>query len=58
MTSTKTRAAKIATVIIPVAHQDRQIEFYVEELQYHDPYERELNQVAGATDRARHYRDL
>ena len=32
MSSTKTRVAKIATVIIPVADQDQQIQFYVEKL--------------------------
>ena len=32
MTSTKTRVDKIATVVIPVADQDRQIEFYVDKL--------------------------
>jgi catechol 2,3-dioxygenase-like lactoylglutathione lyase family enzyme len=32
VTSTKTRASKIATVIIPVADQDRQIEFYTGKL--------------------------
>ena len=32
MTSTKTRVEKIATVIVPVADQDKQIEFYVEKL--------------------------
>ena len=32
MTSTKTRVEKIATVVIPVADQDRAIEFYVETL--------------------------
>ena len=32
MTSTKTRVSKIGTVVIPVADQDREIEFYVEKL--------------------------
>ena len=32
MTSTKTRIKKINTVVIPVADQDRAIEFYVEKL--------------------------
>jgi catechol 2,3-dioxygenase-like lactoylglutathione lyase family enzyme len=32
VTSTKTRVNKIATVIIPVADQDGQIDFYVEKL--------------------------
>jgi catechol 2,3-dioxygenase-like lactoylglutathione lyase family enzyme len=32
VTSTKTRVDKIATVVIPVADQDRQIEFYVDKL--------------------------
>lgn len=32
MTLTKTRVEKIATVVIPVAEQDRAIEFYVESL--------------------------
>ena len=32
MTSTKTHVNKIATVVIPVAEQDRMIEFYVEKL--------------------------
>ena len=32
MSSTKTRASKIATVVVPVAGQDRMIEFYVEKL--------------------------
>jgi catechol 2,3-dioxygenase-like lactoylglutathione lyase family enzyme len=32
MTSTKTRVSKIGTVVIPVADQDRAIEFYVEQL--------------------------
>ncbi len=32
MTSTKTRVNKLATVIIPVADQDGQIDFYVEKL--------------------------
>src|SRR5436853_6842295 len=32
MSSTKTRVAKIATVIIPVADQDQQIQFYVDKL--------------------------
>jgi catechol 2,3-dioxygenase-like lactoylglutathione lyase family enzyme len=32
VSTTKTRAGKIATVIIPVADQDRQIEFYVDKL--------------------------
>lgn len=32
MSSTKSRVSKIATVIIPVAEQDRQIEFYVDKL--------------------------
>ena len=32
MTSTKTHVSKIATVVIPVADQDREIEFYVEKL--------------------------
>jgi catechol 2,3-dioxygenase-like lactoylglutathione lyase family enzyme len=32
MPSTKTRANKIATVIIPVSDQDRAIEFYVDKL--------------------------
>jgi catechol 2,3-dioxygenase-like lactoylglutathione lyase family enzyme len=32
VTSTKTRVEKIATVVIPVADQDREIEFYVEKL--------------------------
>ena len=32
MTSTKTRVSKIATVIVPVGDQDRQIEFYVDQL--------------------------
>ncbi|MBX5469480.1 MAG: VOC family protein [Thermoleophilaceae bacterium] len=32
MTNTQTRVDKIATVIIPVADQERQIEFYVEKL--------------------------
>ena len=32
MTSTKTRANKIATVIVPVADQDQEIDFYVDKL--------------------------
>jgi catechol 2,3-dioxygenase-like lactoylglutathione lyase family enzyme len=32
MTSTKTRVNKIATVVVPVADQDRAIEFYVDRL--------------------------
>jgi catechol 2,3-dioxygenase-like lactoylglutathione lyase family enzyme len=32
MTSTKTRVNKINTVVVPVAEQDRMIEFYVEKL--------------------------
>jgi catechol 2,3-dioxygenase-like lactoylglutathione lyase family enzyme len=32
VTSTKTRANKIATVIVPVADQDQQIDFYVDKL--------------------------
>lgn len=32
MTSTKTRANKIATVIVPVADQHRAVEFYVDKL--------------------------
>ena len=32
MSSTKSRVSKIATVIIPVADQDRQLEFYVDKL--------------------------
>ena len=32
MTSTKTRVNKISTVVIPVADQERAIEFYVEKL--------------------------
>jgi catechol 2,3-dioxygenase-like lactoylglutathione lyase family enzyme len=32
VTSTKTRVNKIGTVVIPVADQDRAIEFYVEKL--------------------------
>lgn len=32
MTSTKTRVEKIATVVIPVADQQRMIDFYVEKL--------------------------
>jgi len=32
MSSTKSRVNKIATVIIPVSDQDRQIEFYVDKL--------------------------
>jgi catechol 2,3-dioxygenase-like lactoylglutathione lyase family enzyme len=32
VSSTTTRAEKVATVIIPVADQDRQIDFYVEKL--------------------------
>jgi catechol 2,3-dioxygenase-like lactoylglutathione lyase family enzyme len=32
VTSTKTRVDKVATVIVPVADQDRVIEFYVEKL--------------------------
>ena len=32
MSTTKTRVGKIATVIIPVADQDRQIQFYVDKL--------------------------
>jgi catechol 2,3-dioxygenase-like lactoylglutathione lyase family enzyme len=32
MSSTKTRVSKVATVVIPVADQDRQIEFYVDKL--------------------------
>lgn len=32
MTSTKTRVNKIGTVVIPVADQERAIEFYVEKL--------------------------
>ena len=32
MTSTKTHVSKIGTVVIPVADQDREIEFYVEKL--------------------------
>ena len=32
MSSTKTRVNKVATVIIPVAEQDRAIEFYTEKL--------------------------
>ena len=32
MTSTKTHVSKIGTVVIPVADQDRELEFYVEKL--------------------------
>jgi catechol 2,3-dioxygenase-like lactoylglutathione lyase family enzyme len=32
MTSTKTHVTKIGTVVVPVADQDREIEFYVEQL--------------------------
>ena len=32
MSSTKSRASKIATVIIPVGDQDRQLEFYTDKL--------------------------
>jgi catechol 2,3-dioxygenase-like lactoylglutathione lyase family enzyme len=32
VTTTKTQVSKIATVVIPVADQDRAIEFYVEKL--------------------------
>ena len=32
MTSTKTHVDKVATVVVPVADQDRVIEFYVEKL--------------------------
>jgi catechol 2,3-dioxygenase-like lactoylglutathione lyase family enzyme len=32
MSSTKSRVAKVATVIIPVADQDQQIQFYTEKL--------------------------
>ena len=32
MTSTKTHVTKICTVVIPVADQDREIEFYVQKL--------------------------
>jgi catechol 2,3-dioxygenase-like lactoylglutathione lyase family enzyme len=32
MTSPKTHVSKIGTVVIPVANQDREIEFYVEKL--------------------------
>jgi catechol 2,3-dioxygenase-like lactoylglutathione lyase family enzyme len=32
MTSTKTHVTKIGTVVVPVADQDREIEFYVEKL--------------------------
>ena len=32
MTSTKTHVSKIGTVVIPVADQDREIDFYVETL--------------------------
>ena len=32
MTSTKTHVSKIGTVVIPVADQDREIEFYLEKL--------------------------
>ena len=32
MSSTRTRVNKVATVIIPVAHQDRQIDFYIDKL--------------------------
>jgi catechol 2,3-dioxygenase-like lactoylglutathione lyase family enzyme len=32
MTSTKTQVTKIGTVVVPVADQDREIEFYVEKL--------------------------
>ncbi|HZP29113.1 MAG TPA: VOC family protein [Acidimicrobiia bacterium] len=32
MTTTKTHANKIATVVVPVADQDRAIDFYVEKL--------------------------
>ena len=32
MTSTRTRVSKVGTVVIPVADQDREIEFYVETL--------------------------
>src|SRR5438874_9475390 len=32
MTSTKTRVNKISTVVVPMADQDRAIEFYVEKL--------------------------
>jgi len=32
MSSTKSRVEKIATVIIPVSDQDRQVEFYVDKL--------------------------
>lgn len=35
MPSTKTRANKIATVILPVSDQDRAIEFYVDKLGFH-----------------------
>ena len=32
MTSTKTQVTKIGTVVVPVADQDREIDFYVEKL--------------------------
>ena len=32
MTSTKTRVNKISTVVIPVADQERAIEFYIQKL--------------------------
>ena len=32
MTSTKTHVTKIGTVVVPVADQDREIDFYVEKL--------------------------
>jgi catechol 2,3-dioxygenase-like lactoylglutathione lyase family enzyme len=32
MTSTKTRLSKVGTVVIPVADQDREIQFYVDTL--------------------------
>jgi catechol 2,3-dioxygenase-like lactoylglutathione lyase family enzyme len=32
MTSTKTHVTKIGTVVVPVADQDREIEFYVDKL--------------------------
>ena len=32
MTPTKSRVSKVATVVVPVADQDRAIEFYVEKL--------------------------
>jgi len=55
VTSTRTRVGKIATVVIPVADQERQIEFYVDKLGFEKrmdvPFEGQYRWVeVGPTD--------